>query len=164
MFKQCRVGRAWPDHTELFYIYKFRTMRIDAEADGRAVWAKKNDPRITRVGKFLRKTRLDELPQFYNVLRGDMSLIGPRPERPAFITLLETQIPFYSERVYGVAPGITGFAQVELGYDENIDDVRVKVGYDHAYGIALSKPGTWIMADSHILLGTLKVVMLGRGQ
>ena len=164
LFKQLRVGRSWPTHTELFLIVKFRTMAANAEAQGQAVWAKKADPRITRSGKFLRKTRLDELPQFYNVLRGDMSLIGPRPERPTFIQKLEKSIPFYVERVYGVAPGITGSAQVNLGYDEDVEDVRKKVAYDHAYALMLSKPSKWLMTDLRITLQTIKIVLLRRGQ
>lgn len=163
-YRQLRVGRAWPDKTEIFEIIKFRTMKTDAEQSGRAQWAQKSDPRITRVGKWLRKLRLDELPQFYNILRGDMSLIGPRPERPVFIKLLEQQIPFYDERMYGIAPGITGLAQVSRGYDENIEDVRAKVAFDHAYALAMSTTKTWFLTDAKILLGTVKVVILGQGQ
>lgn len=163
-YRQWRVGRAHADHTQLFQILKFRTMRVDAEQMGKAQWAQKVDPRVTRVGKWLRKTRLDELPQFYNILKGDMSLIGPRPERPAFIKHLEQQIPFYDERIYGIAPGVTGLAQVYLGYDEHIEDVRAKVAYDHAYALALSHTKTWVLTDMKILLRTVKVVILGKGQ
>ncbi len=163
-YRQWRVGRAQPDYTQLFQILKFRTMRINAEQLGKAQWAQKADPRITRAGKWLRKSRLDELPQFYNILRGDMSLIGPRPERPAFIKHLEQQIPFYDDRIYGIAPGVTGLAQVHLGYDEHIEDVRAKVAYDHAYALALSDPKTWLLTDIKILLRTVKVVILGKGQ
>lgn len=162
-YRQWRVGRAWPHRTELFQIIKFRTMKLDAE-QGQAKWAQKVDPRTTRVGKWLRKSRLDELPQFYHILRGDMSLIGPRPERPAFIKQLEQHIPFYDERMYGIAPGVTGLAQVNLGYDEHIEDVRAKVAYDHAYALALGTGKTWLMTDSKILLRTIKVVILGQGQ
>ena len=163
-FKQLRVGRQWTDRTDVFWMYKFRTMQVDPLAEKQALWVKKSDDRVTKIGKFLRRVRLDELPQFYNVLRGDMSLIGPRPERPIFIGKLESAIPFYQERVYGLAPGITGFAQVNLGYDEHIENVRQKVAYDHAYALILSKPLLWILTDIRILFLTLKVVFLGRGQ
>jgi len=163
-FHQLRVGRLHPDRTELFLVHKFRTMYVGAESDGKAQWAKKDDPRITRVGKWLRLIRMDELPQLYNVLCGEMSLIGPRPERPVFIKQLEESIPFYTERSYGVAPGITGYAQIKLGYDEKIEDVKEKVQYDHAYALALSKPMSWISMDIFIFLQTIKVVILGRGQ
>jgi lipopolysaccharide/colanic/teichoic acid biosynthesis glycosyltransferase len=163
-FRQLRVGRCWPHMTELFMMIKFRTMRTDAEAKTGAVWASKNDPRITRLGNFLRKTRIDELPQLFNVLAGEMSLIGPRPERPGIFRKLENAIPFYSERTYGVAPGITGLAQINLGYDETIEDVRAKVGYDHAYALALSHPYTWLRADLHIMALTVGVMFGRRGQ
>jgi len=163
-FRQFRIGRAWPDYVELFMMIKFRTMRVDAEKVGGAQWARKQDPRITRVGVWLRKTRLDEIPQLINVLRGEMSLIGPRPERPGFYQKLETAIPFYAERTYGVSPGITGLAQVYQGYDETIEDVRSKLAYDHAYALALSQPYRWFVSDMHILYRTIAVVVCGRGQ
>ena len=150
-FRQMRVGRMYPDYTELFMMIKFRTMYVDAETKSGPVWAKKRDPRVTRVGRFLRKTRLDELPQFLNVLRGEMSLIGPRPERPGICDKLEVAIPLYAERTFGVTPGISGLAQVNQGYDESIEDVRSKVAYDHAYSIVLSKPGRWIVTDLSIV-------------
>ena len=130
-FKQLRIGKSFPDRVLLFEMIKFRTMVQDAEKGTGATWAKKQDARITRVGNFLRKTRLDELPQFINVIRGDMSIIGPRPERPGFYHKLEAAIPFFAERTYGVPPGITGLAQVNQGYDTCIEDVRSKVGFDH---------------------------------
>lgn len=164
LFRQWRVGEAGPDHTRLFLMIKFRTMRADAEAKTGAVWASRNDPRITRVGRFLRKTRLDEIPQLINVLRGDMSMVGPRPERPGIVPRLEAQIPFYAERVVGVRPGITGLAQVYQGYDETVEDVRCKVGYDHSYALALTRVGDWLTMDARILLRTLAVMILGRGQ
>ncbi len=163
-YKQLRVGRAWVDRTELFSIIKFRTMQVSTLKNDDASWTMENDPRITRVGKFLRKTRLDEWPQLINVLRGEMSLIGPRPERPIFIKRLECEIPFYMERIYGVPPGITGFAQVNLGYDETVEDVRAKVAYDHAYALALTKVRSWIMLDMLILLKSIKVVAFGYGR
>ena len=141
IFRQTRVGRIWPDRMEIFEMMKFRSMRNDAEKGTGAVWATKADPRVTHVGKFLRKTRLDELPQFLNVLKGDMSLIGPRPERPCISDNLEDDIPFYKERTYGVTPGITGLAQIYQGYDETLDDVRSKLGYDLAYSLTLNRPG-----------------------
>lgn len=112
IFRQLRVGRALSDSTELFNMMKFRSMYIDAEARSGMVWAKRNDPCITAVGNFLRKTRLDEIPRLINVLRGDMSIVGPRPERPGFYAKLERAIPFFAERTVGLRPGITGLAQV----------------------------------------------------
>lgn len=164
LFKQLRIGHASKDRTELFWMYKFRTMRMDAESKTGAVWAKKADPRITAVGRFLRKTRLDELPQFYNVLLGDMSLIGPRPERPGFYQKLERQIPFFSERTWGLKPGITGLAQVNQGYDRDIEDVRSKVGFDHAYALSLGNFLTWLQSDLSIIFKTVMVMICGRGQ
>ncbi len=163
-FKQMRIGLATPEKTKLFYMYKFRTMAYDAEAKSGAVWASKNDPRITTIGRFLRKTRLDELPQLYNVLNGDMSIIGPRPERPGFYKTLDKAIPYFAERTYGVLPGITGLAQINQGYDTCLDDVRSKVAYDHCYALALLKPSTWIKMDLWIAIHTIKVMVLGRGQ
>jgi lipopolysaccharide/colanic/teichoic acid biosynthesis glycosyltransferase len=138
---------------ELFTMVKFRTMRIDAEARTGAVWATENDPRVTRVGRFLRNTRFDELPQLWNVLRGDMSLIGPRPERPEFVVSFNEQIEGYSLR-HLVTPGITGLSQVRQGYDRCLDDVRRKVLYDLEYieRRSLSK-------DLAIVLDTLAVMV-----
>jgi len=164
VFRQMRIGRSWPDRVELFNMIKFRSMRQDAEAKSGPVWAQRNDPRITRVGHFLRKTRLDELPQFINVLRGDMSLIGPRPERPGITRKLELEIPFFVERTYGVAPGITGLAQVCNGYDESLDDVRAKLGYDLAYSLCLSRPLSWVRMELHIIWLTVQVMVCGRGR
>ncbi|MCP3870928.1 MAG: sugar transferase [Gammaproteobacteria bacterium] len=163
-FRQLRIGKAQPDHVELFEMVKFRTMVNDAERVSGATWAKKQDPRITRVGEFLRKTRLDELPQLINVMRGDMSMIGPRPERPGFYQRLEEAIPFFAERTYGVTPGITGLAQVNQGYDTCIDDVRSKVGFDHRYALALDNPISWLKMDLSIVTRTIVVMVRGRGQ
>lgn len=164
LFRQLRIGTAWLSHTEVFYMLKFRSMRVDAEESSGAKWATKNDPRITRIGNFLRKSRLDEVPQLLNVLVGEMSLIGPRPERPGFYQQLETAIPFYAERTYGVTPGITGFAQVNQGYDEDLNDVRTKLAYDHAYALCLSHPLQWLSNDFRIAFKTALVMVMGRGQ
>ncbi|MGF1725424.1 sugar transferase [Photobacterium nomapromontoriensis] len=161
---QHRIGRARPDRTELFFMFKFRSMRQDAEAGSGAVWACKQDPRITRVGRFLRRTRLDELPQLLNVLKGEMSLIGPRPERPGFYQKLESQIPFFAERTYGLAPGITGLAQVNQGYDTSIDDVRAKLAYDHGYAMALSSFTCWLKMDFTIACKTIVIMVKGEGR
>jgi lipopolysaccharide/colanic/teichoic acid biosynthesis glycosyltransferase len=139
-------------------------MRSDAEAATGAVWATKRDPRITRVGAFLRKTRLDELPQLLNVLRGDMAIVGPRPERPGFYRRLEREIPFFADRTAGLRPGITGLAQVRQGYDSCIADVRRKVAFDHAYALGLTGLRAWLLADAAIALRTLAVMAGGRGQ
>ena len=163
-FRQMRIGKSHPDRVELFEMIKFRTMVQDAEKLSGATWATKADPRITRVGRFLRKTSLDELPQLFNVLRGEMSLIGPRPERPGFYRKLENEIPFFAERTYGVAPGITGLAQVNQGYDTCIEDVRSKVGYDHRYALALDNPLNWLRMDFGIMIRTVGIMITGRGQ
>lgn len=164
VYRQLRIGRALPDRTELFVMYKFRTMYVDAEARSGPVWATKGDPRITAIGRFLRKTRLDEIPQLINVLRGDMSLVGPRPERPGITQNLEEAIPFFAERTFGIRPGITGLAQVNQGYDETLDDVRSKVLYDHAYGLAIMSFWSWLRTDLNVLWRTFAVVVGGRGQ
>ena len=163
-YRQRRVGLSTPERTETFELIKFRTMFRDAEAGSGAVWATKNDPRITRVGRLLRKTRLDELPQCLNVLAGDMSIIGPRPERPGFFSQLEEAVPFYTERTYGIRPGITGLAQVNLPYDESIDDVRMKCVYDHAYATRLTTVGEWLRTDLGIIVKTVQVMAMGKGQ
>ncbi|MFQ5599192.1 MAG: sugar transferase [Candidatus Krumholzibacteriia bacterium] len=139
-----------------FKIWKFRTMRQDAEAAG-PQWAQKDDPRVTPVGHLLRKTRLDEVPQFFNVLRGDMTLIGPRPERSFFIKMLESEIPHYSKRLL-VKPGITGFAQVHNGYDDSIESVRRKVAWDLRY-IRSQGPNT----DMQIVVKTVRTILTGEG-
>ncbi|AIU66715.1 MULTISPECIES: sugar transferase [Vibrio] len=163
-YKQLRVGKSTPEQMMFFEIIKFRTMYVDAETRTGAVWATENDPRITPVGRFLRKTRLDEIPQLFNVIRGDMSLIGPRPERPSFYNKLETAIPYFADRTYGVMPGITGLAQVNQGYDTCIDDVRRKVGFDHSYALSLRSLKSWILMDISIITKTLIVMVDGRGR
>lgn len=140
-----------------FEIYKFRTMKTDAEKESGPVWAKAQDNRITPVGNFLRKSRIDEIPQFINVLKGDMSVIGPRPERPIFIKKLEGQISDYRRRL-SVKPGITGLAQVYHRYDENISDVRKKVKYDILYIKKLC-----FLTDFRIIMRTIGVILTGFG-
>lgn len=143
---------------------KFRTMVIDAEASKKGIRAMKNDPRATRVGRWLRKTRLDELSQCIHILRGEMSLTDPRPERPCAIRNLEQEIPFYTEKLYNVKPGITGLAQVYKQYSENNNDIREKLAYDHAYGIILAHPLTWIITECQIIFATIKIMLLAKGQ
>jgi lipopolysaccharide/colanic/teichoic acid biosynthesis glycosyltransferase len=140
-----------------FMIYKFRTMRVDAEADGRAVWAAEDDPRVTRVGAFLRRCRLDELPQLYNVLRGEMNIVGPRPERPSIFAEMRRTIPEYPLRQC-VKPGITGWAQVNQAYDVCVDDVRRKVQYDIEYIQRQS-----LVEDLRIMSMTIPVMIMRRG-
>jgi exopolysaccharide biosynthesis polyprenyl glycosylphosphotransferase len=153
LFRQTRVG--WQGRH--FALYKFRSMREDAEAESGAVWASKNDPRVTSVGRWLRLLRLDELPQFINVLRGDMSIVGPRPERPEFVAILSKQIPFFRQRLC-VRPGITGWAQINHKYGDTLEDAARKLEYDLYYIKHLS-PGL----DAYIVLQTLKIVLLQRG-
>lgn len=152
LFVQPRVGEG----DKNFSIYKFRSMRIDAERDG-AKLAATNDDRITRVGRFIRKTRLDELPQFFNVLKGDMSLIGPRPEQRAFVSQFEEEIPFYSYR-HVVKPGITGWAQVMQGYASDTDDTRIKLQYDLYY---IKHFSIWL--DVLIVMKTIRTIITGHG-
>jgi len=148
---------------KIFRMYKFRTMRQDAEARCGPVWAADDDPRITRVGKILRRFRIDECPQLFNVLKGEMSIVGPRPERAFFTTRLSEEIPCYEERTAWVKPGITGLAQVNNGYDSSVDSVKEKLLYDHAYGASLTRFWSAIWADVSILLRTFFVVLIGRG-
>jgi len=153
LYRQKRVGR----RGRIFYCYKFRTMRVDAEADTGATWALDDDPRITRVGKFLRSSRLDEIPQLWCVLKGDMHFVGPRPERPEFVEWLSREIPFYGVR-HVVRPGITGWAQVQYKYGNTLDDAREKLQYDLFYLKNAS-----IGLDILIMFQTIKIVLLGRG-
>ena len=154
IYSQKRVGRKGKEFT----LYKFRSMIDNAEAETGAVWAGKDDPRITRLGKFMRKSRLDELPQFFNVLKGNMSLVGPRPERKIFVDKFIDDIPLYSRRL-NVKPGITGWAQVNHKYDESLDDVKVKLSYDLHYLENIST-----RFDLKILLLTIEVMFSGKGQ
>ena len=136
-----------------FTVYKFRSMKVDAEAKTGAVWAQKNDPRVTPVGRWIRRLRLDELPQLFNVLRGDMSIVGPRPERPEFVKTLTEQIPYYRQR-HCVKPGITGWAQINYKYGDTLEDTVIKLEYDLYYikNLALS-------LDTFIMFHTLKVML-----
>ena len=153
LYRQKRVGRGGV----VFTCYKFRTMRQDAEADTGATWAADNDPRITRVGKFLRSSRLDEIPQLWCVLKGDMHFVGPRPERPEFVEWLSKEIPRYGVR-HTVRPGITGWAQVQYKYGNTKEDAREKLQYDLFY-IKNASVGL----DFWIVFQTVKIVLLGRG-
>jgi len=153
IYRQERVGR----RGKRFTLLKFRSMTRDAEKDGKPAWAAVNDQRVTRVGRFLRKTRIDELPQLINVLRGEMSVVGPRPERPEFVAMLSEQVPFYAIR-HSVKPGITGWAQVRYSYVATIEDSVKKLEYDIYYVKNHS-----MLLDALILLETIRVVLLGEG-
>jgi lipopolysaccharide/colanic/teichoic acid biosynthesis glycosyltransferase len=168
LYSQSRVGldRRWRPTSashearredlggRLFTIYKLRSMYIDAEETSGAIWATANDPRTTKVGRFLRKYRLDELPQLWNVLRGDMNIVGPRPERPSIVATLRGQIPEYRFR-QRVKPGITGLAQINQSYDASLDDVRAKVGWDLHY---IRQQSLWL--DLRVILQTVPTVLL----
>src|SRR5215203_1755169 len=150
---QERVG----ENGRSFTLCKFRSMRTDAEKGGTPIWAKDGDDRITRVGSFIRKTRLDELPQLWNVIRGDMSFVGPRPERPYFVTELAKEIPFYQQR-HAVKPGLTGWAQVKYRYGSSLEDAMEKLRYDLYYIKHLS-----VFFDLTIVFDTVKVVLFRKG-
>jgi lipopolysaccharide/colanic/teichoic acid biosynthesis glycosyltransferase len=152
LYRQDRVGQ----NGRVFTLYKFRSMRRDAER-GTPVWARALDERVTMVGRIIRSTRLDELPQLWNVLRGDMSFVGPRPERPFFVAQLDAEIPFYEQR-HAVKPGITGWAQVRYRYGASLEDAREKLRYDLYYVKHLSLP-----FDFTILFDTVKVVLFAKG-
>ena len=152
-YKQIRVGK----DGNLFSIYKFRSMGKDAEKDG-AKWAAKNDMRVTRVGGFIRKYRLDELPQLYNVFRGDMSFVGPRPERPEFVEQLVKEVPFYNQR-HNVKPGLAGWAQLNYPYGASVSDAMEKLKFDLYYVKHQS-----FLLDLLILIRTVEVVLFGKGQ
>ena len=152
LFKQVRVGL----NNKKFTLYKFRSMRKDAEKDG-AQWAKANDSRVTKIGNFIRNTRLDELPQIYNVLRGDMSFVGPRPERPEFTVDLAEKIEYYNER-HRIRPGLMGWAQLKYPYGASIEDARNKLKYDLYYAKNHS-----MLLDVLIVLQTFEIVLLGKG-
>jgi sugar transferase (PEP-CTERM system associated) len=153
LFRQARVGR----YGQIFHVVKLRSMRADAEAATGPVWARKNDDRITAIGRLMRRTRLDELPQFWNVLRGDMSLVGPRPERPEFVRSLTRDIPFYGQR-HIVKPGITGWAQVRYTYGASVEDAIEKLQYDLYYIKHMS-----VGFDLFIVFETIKTVVTRAG-
>ena len=153
LYSQERVG----ENGAVFKIFKFRSMRTDAELAGKPVWARDNDDRITRTGRFIRKSRLDELPQLWNIMRGDMSFVGPRPERPFFVDQLANEIPFYLQR-HAVKPGLTGWAQVKYQYGSTVEDAMEKLRYDLYYIKHLS-----IIFDLTIVLDTVKVILFGKG-
>lgn len=153
IFKQERVG----ENGRNFNLLKLRSMIQNAEENGEAVWATENDPRITKVGRIIRKLRIDEIPQMLNVLRGDMNFVGPRPERPQFVEELEKQIPYYSQR-HSVKPGITGWAQIMYPYGSSVEDAREKLHYDLYYIKNMA-----IFFDLMILFNTIKTILFGRG-
>lgn len=153
IYRQERVGRGGRS----FWLLKFRSMRSDAEADGVARWAAERDPRVTRVGKVIRLTRIDEIPQVINVLRGEMALVGPRPERTVFVEQLRREIPDYDER-HRVLPGITGWAQVNIPYGASVEDARAKLAYDLDYARRRS-----LRFDLVILAATVRVVLFRAG-
>ncbi|MGW8228054.1 MAG: TIGR03013 family XrtA/PEP-CTERM system glycosyltransferase [Gammaproteobacteria bacterium] len=153
LYRQLRVGK----DGQLFKIFKFRSMVVDAEKDGKARWASTDDERVTRVGAFMRKYRLDELPQFFNILKGEMSFVGPRPERPEFVQELAENIPYYNER-HRVKPGLTGWAQIRYPYGASIEDGKKKFQYDLYYVKNYSN-----FFDAFVLLQTADTVLFGRG-
>jgi len=153
LYRQERVGQ----HGRVFTVVKFRSMRENAEAGMGAVWASKNDTRVTPIGRFLRRSRLDELPQLWNILVGDMSLVGPRPERPEFVAQLTKEIPFYGQR-HVIRPGLTGWAQVRYSYGSSVEDALEKLQYDLFYIKNLS-----ISLDLFVIVSTIKTVILRRG-
>ena len=153
IYRQTRVGKGEAP----FEVLKFRTMNVDAEKDGKAIWAKNKDPRVTRVGRVLRKFRIDELPQLINVIRGEMSFVGPRPERPEFVQQLSTKIPYYRLR-HKIKPGITGWAQISYPYGSSEEDATKKLQYDLYYIKNYS-----MLLDLNILFQTVHTVLWGRG-
>jgi sugar transferase (PEP-CTERM system associated) len=153
IYKQTRVGL----NGKSFSIYKFRSMTQDAEKDGKARWAQANDSRVTRVGAFIRNTRIDELPQIFNVLRGDMSFVGPRPERPEFVEELKQDLPYYDAR-HRVKPGLMGWAQLNYPYGASREDAAEKLVYDLYYVKNYS-----LMLDILIVVQTVEIVLLGKG-
>jgi sugar transferase (PEP-CTERM system associated) len=153
LYRQVRVGL----DGALFTVYKFRSMRVDAEAGTGAVWAKKDDPRVTGVGRIIRAIRFDELPQLFNVVKGEMSIVGPRPERPEFVRALSEQIPYYRQR-HCVRPGITGWAQINYKYGDTMEDTITKLEYDMYYIKNMS-----MALDTYIIFHTVKAMLLSRG-
>jgi len=153
LFSQERVG----ENKKAYRVHKFRSMVDDAEKRSGPVWAQSDDPRVTRVGKFIRKWRIDEFPQIFNVLKGDMSFVGPRPERAFFVKDLEKVIPYYGER-FSVKPGVTGWAQVSYPYGDSIEDAKQKLNYDLFYIKNMT-----IFMDLMVIFRTIKTVLFGEG-
>ena len=153
-YQQERVGK----NGKPFRVIKFRSMRADAEKDGQAIWAQTNDARVTRVGGVIRKIRVDEIPQFWNIIKGEMSFVGPRPERPVFVEQLAEEIPFYEQR-HLVAPGLTGWAQVNYPYGASVEDAKQKLQYDLYYIKNQS-----LLLDALIVSETIKTILFGRGR
>jgi exopolysaccharide biosynthesis polyprenyl glycosylphosphotransferase len=151
VFRQARVGRDGAPFT----LRKFRSMKVDAEAETGPMWAQADDPRVTKVGRWIRALRIDEIPQVWNVLRGEMSFVGPRPERPEFVALLQAAIPLYDQR-HAVRPGITGWAQVNAPYAATLEDSRRKLEYDLHY---LQSFSVWM--DLVIMIRTIKIILFG---
>ena len=164
IYRQERVRPDFDGTPVAFDMFKFRSMRTDAEAATGPVWATQGaDARTTRVGRFIRKYRLDELPQFVNVLRGEMSLVGPRPERPFFVAQLEEKVPFYTDRITVLRPGITGWAQVQVGYDTSVASVHEKVAHDLAYLAHMYSLRAYLKMELTVLWRTVGVVLRGTG-
>jgi exopolysaccharide biosynthesis polyprenyl glycosylphosphotransferase len=153
LYRQERVGL----NGRLFNVIKFRSMRRDAEKDGKPIWAQARDNRVTRLGQLIRKLRVDELPQLFSVLKGDMSLVGPRPERPFFVDQLTKEIPFYAVR-HSVKPGVTGWAQVRYHYGATVEDSAEKLQYDLYY-----VKNNSLFLDIVVLFETVGVVLTGKG-
>ena len=162
-YRQERVAKDDAGVVYHFWMWKFRTMHIDAEADGNPVWAAERDPRITTVGAFLRKSRLDEIPQLFQVVSGQMTLVGPRPERPSISAVLAEQLPGYHDRLAACKPGITGWAQVHTGYDTSVESVREKLLYDFAYSAHLYGLRSYLQMEARVVTLTLGVIIYGRG-
>jgi lipopolysaccharide/colanic/teichoic acid biosynthesis glycosyltransferase len=163
LYRQRRTAWTRERGETTFWIYKFRTMHTNAEAMTGPTWASEDDPRITRVGRFLRKTRLDELPQLVNVLVGQMSLIGPRPERPFFVRQLIEEIPGYEDRIKALKPGLSGLAQVSCDYDSSVESVRQKLLYDLTYLAHAYQLRRFLWMELRILVLTLLVIVTRRG-
>ncbi|MCI4664760.1 MAG: sugar transferase [Neomegalonema sp.] len=162
IYSQMKVGRARRDRTDIFWMHKFRTMYVDADKRA-SIPSLKGDPRVTPAGRFLRPTRLDELPQFINILKGDMSFIGPRPERPSWTKDIEDKVPFFIERTHGLRPGLTGLAQVNQSHDQAVTEPEMKAAYDHAYAARLSSWWSWLWTDLVILFKTAATIVGAKG-
>jgi lipopolysaccharide/colanic/teichoic acid biosynthesis glycosyltransferase len=162
-YRQERVATNYAGRPHPFAVWKFRTMRVDAEVDGQAVWATADDPRVTSVGAIMRKLRLDEIPQLFQVLRGDMTLVGPRPERPSISEVLSANLPGYDDRHPPCKPGITGWAQVHTGYDTSVESVRQKLLYDFTYNAHLYGLRSYLTMELRVLLLTIAVIVYRKG-